>query len=172
MVEACGPVQISKGENFYIGATRVTNNTAEMQGVIEALFWLNTCVERGTLHADYDVLITVDSLCVKGLIDEKFIARENRVLATLLCHLWKVTNQRIRLDIRWICGHSGDVGNGTADRLADAGARQETQRWVPIAWGLGRRGFHQKSCEYSERNDGMSGSPRNQMDWSNGFHQD
>ena len=38
------------GENFYIGATRVTNNTAEMQGVIEALFWLNTCVERGQLR--------------------------------------------------------------------------------------------------------------------------
>ena len=52
--------------NFYIGATRVTNNTGEMQGVIEALFWLNTCVERGTLHADDGALITVDSLCVKG----------------------------------------------------------------------------------------------------------
>ena len=68
MVEACG--------------------TAEMQGVIETLFWLNTCVERGTLHADNDVLITVDSLFVKGLVDEKFIARDNRVLhlATLLSH--------------------------------------------------------------------------------------
>ena len=38
MVQACGSVQISKGGKFYIGATRVTNNTAEMQGVIEALF--------------------------------------------------------------------------------------------------------------------------------------
>ena len=46
MVEACGPVQINTGENFYIGATSVTNNTAEMQGVIEALVRLNTCVER------------------------------------------------------------------------------------------------------------------------------
>ena len=66
MVEACGKVQINTGENFYIGATRVTNNTAEMQGVIEALLWLNMCVERETLHANNDVLITVDSLCVKG----------------------------------------------------------------------------------------------------------
>ena len=62
-----------------------------MQGVIEALFWLNTCVERGTLHADADVLFTVDSRCVKGLIEEKFTARENEVLATLLGHMWKVT---------------------------------------------------------------------------------
>ena len=35
MIQACGPVQISKGEEFYTGATRVTNNTAEMQGVSE-----------------------------------------------------------------------------------------------------------------------------------------
>ena len=74
MIEACGPVQISKREEFYIGATRATNNTAEMQGVIEVLFWLNSCLERGTVHADDGVLITVDSLYVKGLIDEKFIA--------------------------------------------------------------------------------------------------
>ena len=47
LVVACGPVQICNGETFYIGATRATKNTAEMRGVIEALFWLNTCVERG-----------------------------------------------------------------------------------------------------------------------------
>ena len=109
MIEACGPVQIKKGEEFYIGATRATNNTAEMQGVIEALFWLNSCVERGTLQADADVLFTVDSRYVKGLIEDKFSARENMVLATLLGHMWKVTKQRLRLRIRWIRGHSGDV---------------------------------------------------------------
>ena len=100
MMEALGPVQISKDEEFYIGATRVTNNTTEMQGVIEALFWLNACVERGTLHADDNVLITVDSVSVKALIDDKFIARENRVRATLLCHVGKVSKQGIRLHIR------------------------------------------------------------------------
>ena len=148
MVEACGPVQISKGGEFYIDATRVTNNTAEMQGVIETLFWLNTCVERGTLHADVHVLVTVDSLFVKGLVDEKFIAVENRVLATLLCHMWKLTKQRMRLHIRWIRGHSGDVENGIADRLADAGTRQESQhRWwrrCPLLGGWNEEGFIKK----------------------------
>ena len=47
-------------------------------------------MERGALHAEDDVLFTVDSRHVKGLIDEKFTARENRVLATLLSHMWKV----------------------------------------------------------------------------------
>ena len=107
---------------------------------------------RGTwdspLHADNDVLITVDSLHVKGLIDEKFIARETRVLATMLCHMWKVTKQRIRLHTRWIRGHSGDVGNGIADRLADAGTRQESQhRWwrrCPLLGGWDEEGFIKK----------------------------
>ena len=156
MIEACGPVQITKGEQFYIGATRATNNTAEMQGVIEALIWLNSCVERGTLHADDDVLITVDSRHVKGLIDEKFTARENRVLATLLGHMWKVTKQRLRLHIRWIRGHLGDVGNCIADRLADEGSRRELQhRWWRRCPLMGRRGLHEENCEHSERNDGM-----------------
>ena len=71
-----------------------TNSTAEMQGVIEALFWLNTCVEQGALRATNDVLITVDSLHVKGLIEEKFVARENRVLSTLLRHMWKSEEEK------------------------------------------------------------------------------
>ena len=98
-----------------VGATRVTNNTAEMQGVIEALFWLNTCVEQGALHATNDMPTTVDSLHVTGLIEEKLVARENRVLATLLRHMWKVTKKRMRLHVRWIRGHTGDVANIIAD---------------------------------------------------------
>ena len=68
-----------------------------------------------TLQPDADVLFTI-SRYVKGLNEEKFTARENTVLATLLEHMWKVTEQRLRLRIRWIRGHSGDVGNGIADR--------------------------------------------------------
>ena len=138
MWEACGPVQINTGDKFKVGATRVTNNTAEMQGVVEALFWLNTCV-----HATSDVLITV-------LIEEKFVAKENRVLATLLRHMWIVTKERIRLHIRWIRGHTGDVGNSIADRLADAGTRQELQhqwwRRTPLNGGWDQEGFIENSA--------------------------
>ena len=38
MVEACGPVQTAEGEEYCVGAVRATNNTAEMQALIEALF--------------------------------------------------------------------------------------------------------------------------------------
>ena len=54
------------------------------------------------------------------------------------CHMWKVKKQKI-LHICWIRGHSGDVGNGIADRLADAGTRQESQhRWWRRCRLLGR----------------------------------
>ena len=49
-------------------------------------------------------MITVDSLYVKGLIGEMFVARENRALAILLCHMWKVTKKKLQLDIRWVRG--------------------------------------------------------------------
>ena len=42
--EVCGPVQISANTEFYVSATHAVNNM--MQGVIEALVWLNTCVEQ------------------------------------------------------------------------------------------------------------------------------
>ena len=48
-----------------MGATRATNNTAEMQALIEALFSLNMCVEK-RLPFSSKVMITVDSLYVKG----------------------------------------------------------------------------------------------------------
>ena len=47
----------------------VANNTAEMQALIEALFWLKSCVERQGLPISSKVMVTMDSLHVKGLID-------------------------------------------------------------------------------------------------------
>ena len=68
MVEACGPVQTSTAERLYIGATRVTNNTAEMQGVIEAAeHVLGTgCPPSHQRRADHG-----GSLYVKGLIEKE-----------------------------------------------------------------------------------------------------
>ena len=105
IVSACGPVQTNEGEEFWVGATRATNNTADMQAVIEALYWLNSGIEGKHIPLSSKVMITVNSLCIKGLIDEKFVARENKAIAMLLCHLWKVERNRVRLTIRWVRGH-------------------------------------------------------------------
>ena len=45
IVSACGPVQTDESGEYWVGATRPTNNTAEMQAMIEALYWLNSCIE-------------------------------------------------------------------------------------------------------------------------------
>ena len=72
----------------------------------------------------------MDSLFVTGLIGEKFVARENRALTILLCHMWKVTKKNLQLHMRWVRGHTGDVGNSTSDELADLGTLLEAQhRW-------------------------------------------
>ena len=40
-------------------------------------------------------MITVETLNVKGLIDDKVVARENRALAMLFCHMWRVTKKKV-----------------------------------------------------------------------------
>ena len=75
-------------------------------------------------------MIIVDSLYVKGLIDQKFTVRENKAIAMLLCHLWKVVRNKVSINIRWVRGHSGDAGNIIADELTDLGARlDDKHRW-------------------------------------------
>ena len=122
LVEACGPVQTAEGGEHYECAICATNNTAEMQALIEALFRLNSCVAQDDLPSFSNVMMTVDSLHVKELMNDKFLERENRALATLLCHMCKVTKKTLHLHIRRVRGHPGDVGNSIADELADLGA--------------------------------------------------
>ena len=113
-----------------MGATRTTNNTAEMQVLIEALYWLNSGIEDKSIPSCKKVMVTVESLDVKGLIDQKCMARDNKEIALLPCHLWKVVRNKVSINIRWVRGHSGDAGNGVADELADLGTRlDEKHRW-------------------------------------------
>ena len=56
------------------------------------------------------------------------MARENSALATLLCHMWKVTKKKLQLHIRWVRGHTGDVGKSIADALADADGRKTSSK--------------------------------------------
>ena len=70
--------KLLKEKNATWGPFAQRTNTAEMQTLIEALFWLNTCAEHKGLHSSSKVMITVGSLYVKGLIDEKFVAKKNK----------------------------------------------------------------------------------------------
>ena len=88
-------------------------------------------IEGKIFSSSTKLMTTVDSPYVKGLIDEMFVARgENKSMAMLLCHLWKVVTEKVRLTIRWVRGHSGDLENTIADELADMGMRlEEMHRW-------------------------------------------
>ena len=150
-VEACGPVQIAEGEEYCAGATHATNNTAEMQALIEALFWLNSCVEQQGLPSFSKVMITEDSLYVKGFIDEKFVARENRALAILLCHMWRVTKRRLQLHIRCVRG----LVTWVILSLMSS-TRLEAHRWWKRAQPMGRLGGRRLLCkdiESTKRNN-------------------
>ena len=85
--EVCGPVQISENTEFYVSATHAANNM--MQGLIEALFWLNTCVEQRVLQAYSAVMMTVSSPCVKGLIEYTFVTRDTGARHTATPHSLK-----------------------------------------------------------------------------------
>ena len=59
--------------DLYVGATRATHNTAEMQGLLEALLWVISWVEQEVLQIQSSVMITVDSLHVRGLVEGTFV---------------------------------------------------------------------------------------------------
>ena len=56
IVSACGLVQTNIDGEFWVGATRSTNNTAEMQALIEALCWLNRGIGDKSITDDKGVI--------------------------------------------------------------------------------------------------------------------
>ena len=67
----------AKVAEFYVSFTPATNNTGEMQGMIEATVLAEYLCGTGSgTDRQY-------SLHIKELVGDKFVARENRVFATL-----------------------------------------------------------------------------------------
>ena len=130
-------MQTAEGAEYHVAAIRATNNTAEMQG--SRRFWLNSCVEQkgpSIFQQSDDNSRFVRRQGAHRF--EKFVARENRALAILLFHMWRVTKKEFQLHIRWVRGHTGDVGISIADELADLRTRPEAQhRWWKRAQPMG-----------------------------------
>ena len=87
-----------------VGATRATINTAEIQDSSRrssgwTLVW--SSIDHG---------------------GNKFVARENKVLATLLRHMWRLTKKRLQLHIQWVRGHKGKRYS-----WSDCGTRSEME---------------------------------------------
>ena len=86
-----------------------------------------------------------------------------RGLAILLCHMWKVTKKKLQLHIRWVRGHTGDVGHAIADELADLGTRLEAQDlWWKRVQPVGdweEDGFQAKISNLQKRKFASSSHP-------------
>ena len=59
-------------------------------------------------------MITVDSLYVNGIVEGHFIARVNKVLASLLNHMW-LTIARLELWMLSVRDHTGVAGHTMTD---------------------------------------------------------
>ena len=78
MVLACGllALLLIEAPRIFLSFTRWGEGNMASQAPSPFVFDAN-CSESGFV------------VYLKWLIDEKFVARENRALATLLCHMWK-----------------------------------------------------------------------------------
>ena len=122
IAHACGPVHLDPTTEGYVGAHKLSNNTAEGQGLVEALMWLvhASSVPRGAL-----VLIRPDSKVVVGWATGLTAARSNHELASNLKRIYLQASSLWR--VRWshVKGHSDHAWNDEADALAEEGCKGE-----------------------------------------------
>ena len=121
IAHACGPVHLDPTTPGYVGALKLSNNTAEGQGLAEALLWLaQSAVPRGAL-----VLVRPDSKVVVGWATGSTVARNNPELVVNLRNIYKQVSKLWR--IRWshVKGHSEHTWNDVADELAEEGCKGE-----------------------------------------------
>ena len=142
----CGPVVLSREEELFVGAVRLSNNVAELQAALECSLWLlgqlsspAPLVPQGAF-----VLFTFDSQYVQKLILAQFQPRFNVVLVCALRAAWKACAGKFNMiDPAWIKSHTGHYGNEMADELAEAGAGDST-----IPYRANRRPYH--LCHWDE----------------------
>ena len=79
---AFGPVTTDESDPGYVGAARLTNNTAELNAILEALVYVYT-FPATTFH------FHVDSTYVLRLVQGKFAPKENYVLSSLVVRWWE-----------------------------------------------------------------------------------
>jgi len=116
----CGPLDVGVD-----GIERLTNNTAELKAVIEALrFARNDPAAKGR-----PVLLRYDSAYAALISCGVWKAKANKALAKVAQDEWALTRRKTggRLWLSHVKGHSGHRWNHRADRLADAGRHGETQ---------------------------------------------
>ena len=133
VAEHYGPVVVDATAPPCLGATRVTNNTAELTAFGEGLIYLRD-VEGSTGPA----IIRPDSCYASDLAQGLSVPHTNVALARRVRELWLAESARRggQLWSVWVKGHSCHRWNDRADAAADHGAEGRVcgvgQRWS--AW--------------------------------------
>lgn len=130
----CIDFSLSKDKILYQASQVVdglTNNQVELIALNELLTVLNN--ER---FYNYEVHIYTDSMyVVNGLIKNKAQTRED-IKDKRTIKLWKdarkrtkdLTKKRIDVNINWVRGHSGNIGNESVDKLVREAIQKERYR--------------------------------------------
>ena len=126
-----GPMSLDPSCQYFVGATVISNGTAELQAMVEALFFLlseGLCRRRRVGQEQHiclgdSIILHPDASYVVGLCNNVFAIRENIVLARLVKHLWKVVSRYFMLECYWTKSHAKDEANNYVDRLADLGTQ-------------------------------------------------
>ncbi|CAE7559731.1 rnhA [Symbiodinium natans] len=131
-----GPVEVNRSSPFSLGAEVCSNNTAELTAFGEALLWLR---DEAPGPKDRPAVLCYDSQYAKKAMTGENRAHANLDLVASVQGLWQDMSTRRRLQLNWVKGHAGDVGNELADKLANEGATgrvsKDSKRWSQRAAG-------------------------------------
>ena len=93
--------EATAGVKGYVGAVRKTNNTAEIQAVVEVLLFLLAQLDSSApvIKAKSAVVIHSDSSYVVGIIRDGTRSSTNSLIRDFMTHLWKSTREAYNIRI-------------------------------------------------------------------------
>ena len=150
-----GGVQISRTSGDFLGATHLTNNTAELTAVTWMLTWLACMVCDGLT---LPVTILPDSTYAVNTIKGDTVAHANRELAEHgRALLWGLSH-KLKVEFQVVKGHSGDPFNDLADTLATVAMEgtcvPETRPSVTASFLKELTVAYNLRCQYSHESQG------------------
>ena len=124
-----GRVVTSNASDWFVGATRDTNNTGELSAFIEAMLYV---LSETILACDFPMAFVFDSLLSGSQTMGHWSISDNSIneeLAHTAIALWKAPSpEHAPIFGRWVRAHRGNRSNERADILAKKGLEVEGPR--------------------------------------------